>query len=102
MLRHAPGGGVLRVDAGMPRCVMVDREQAGVGAVPSVLKILGRVHGTVLGVQATVLRPGRISLGDTVSVTDSRPIASCLATTSRIFSFRFALVSPGGRSRLPT
>lgn len=66
-------GVILRVDAGMPRCVMVDREQATVGAVPSVLKTLGRKHGTILGVQATVLRPGRILLGDTAFLSEPGP-----------------------------
>src|SRR5688572_27817665 len=36
------------------------------------------------------------------SVMDSRPIASCLRTTSRIFSCAFDLSRPAGRSRLPT
>ena len=60
---------ILRVDTGMPRCVMVDRDQAEVSAAPTVLKTLGREHNTNLGVQLTVLRPGRVTVGDTVVLT---------------------------------
>ncbi len=57
---------VLRLGQGMPRCVMVDQPQAGLPAGPPVLRTLGRAHETVLGVQASVTRPGVIALGDTV------------------------------------
>jgi uncharacterized protein len=57
---------VLKLGTGMPRCVMVDRPQAGVSAGPPILRTLGLVHNVMLGLQAQVIRTGRISLGDTV------------------------------------
>lgn len=62
------GDVVLRVGPGMPRCVMVDLDHgaAGLPAASGLLRLLGRVHGTDLGVQTTVLRPGVIRLGDEV------------------------------------
>ena len=50
---------VLRVGAGMPRCVMVDHPR---GEVP-VLRTLSQAHGLTLGVQAQVVRPGVIGVG---------------------------------------
>jgi uncharacterized protein YcbX len=58
------GEAVLRVGPGMPRCVMVDMDQVAVSAEPPMLKALGRAHDVVLGLQATVVRPGVISTGD--------------------------------------
>jgi uncharacterized protein YcbX len=55
---------VLELGEGMPRCVMVDRAQAGVAADPPILKTLGRTHDVLLGLQANVLKPGQISVGD--------------------------------------
>lgn len=56
---------VLRVGPGMPRCVMVDQPQADVAAGPPMLRTLGRANGALLGLQASVIRTGVISLGDT-------------------------------------
>ena len=55
---------VLRVGPGMPRCVMVDQPQAGVRADAPVLTALGQAHDVLLGLQAEVLRPGVIAVGD--------------------------------------
>lgn len=55
---------VLRLGPGMPRCVMADQPQAGVGAEPRMLRALGRAHAVLLGLQAHVVRVGEISLGD--------------------------------------
>ncbi len=60
----AVGEVVLRLGPGMPRCVMVDMPQLGVAAEPPMLTALGRVHDVLLGLQAHVLRPGVISVGD--------------------------------------
>lgn len=59
---------VLRAGPGMPRCVMVDlgHGAAGLPAASGLLRLLGRVHGTDLGVQTTVLRPGVVRVGDEV------------------------------------
>lgn len=55
---------VLRLGPGMPRCVMVDQPQRDVAAEPGVLRALGRAHDTELGLQAEVLRPGTVRVGD--------------------------------------
>jgi len=55
---------ILRLGAGMPRCVMIDRNQAGVAAGPKVLASLGAQHGAVLGLQADVAHGGTVALGD--------------------------------------
>lgn len=55
---------VLRLGPPMKRCVMVDRPQVDVSPLPRILVTLGREHDVLLGIQARVLRPGTISLGD--------------------------------------
>ena len=62
-LLHLGGEVVLRLGAGMPRCVMVDLPQAGVQDGPPVLRALGRRHDTLLGVQADVVRGGTVAVG---------------------------------------
>jgi MOSC domain-containing protein len=61
---------VLRLGAGMPRCVMVDPSRAQ----PRILTTIGRAHDLNLGLTAQVVRPGRISVGDraTLSTEDIR------------------------------
>jgi len=54
---------VFRLGPGMPRCVMVDQLQAGIQAGVPILKAIGSAHDVLLGLQATVLRAGRIHLG---------------------------------------
>ncbi|KAD4060113.1 MOSC domain-containing protein [Arthrobacter yangruifuii] len=58
---------VLRLGAGMPRCVMIDQAQAGVEAQPQALKLLGGHHSTEFGLQAHVLRTGTLRVGDAVA-----------------------------------
>jgi len=60
---------VLLLGPGMPRCVMVDQPQADVLPDPPLLRTLGRTHDVLLGLQANVIRPGTISLGDTARLT---------------------------------
>lgn len=55
---------VLRLPAGMTRCVMLDQAQAGVAAGPAALRTLGRDHDLILGVQAAVIEPSIIRVGD--------------------------------------
>jgi uncharacterized protein YcbX len=55
---------VLRLDAPMVRCVMVDTPQAGVTVERQALQALGRVHDVELGLQASVVRTGTIRVGD--------------------------------------
>ena len=60
---------VLRITEPMPRCVMVDMSHRRVDDDgPRILKPLGRAHDVKLGVQAEVVRPGRLRVGDTVTV----------------------------------
>jgi len=59
---------ILRLTAAMPRCVMIDRDQAGVAASPKVLTSLGAQHGALLGMQAYVARVGTVAVGDTATL----------------------------------
>lgn len=59
-------GVVLAVGDGMPRCAMVNAAQPGIPADARVLRTLAREHDLEIGVQATVLRPGRVAVGDQV------------------------------------
>src|SRR4051812_22179322 len=62
------GTAVLRVEFPSPRCVMVDMATADLPDQHGNLLALGRVNGANLGVIATVQQPGRITVGDAVSV----------------------------------
>ena len=55
---------VIRVGPGMPRCVMGDQPQHDVPVGAGVLKVLGREHDLLLGVQAEVVATGTIRVGD--------------------------------------
>lgn len=67
--REVQVGGVrLAVTDRMPRCVMTTQEQHGLAADPSVLRALGREHDAMLGVMATPLQPGRVAVGDQVTL----------------------------------
>jgi uncharacterized protein YcbX len=54
---------VLRLGPGMPRCVMVDQPQADIDDGTPILTAIGAAHDVLLGLQASVLRTGRIKLG---------------------------------------
>jgi uncharacterized protein YcbX len=56
----------VRVEAGMPRCVMVGAQQGDLPRDGAVLKTLGRVHDVEFGVQASVVRTGVVRPGDEV------------------------------------
>lgn len=58
------GGVVLTLGPRMPRCVMVDLPQPGVSTDVPMLRTLGRLTGTCLGIQASVRTPGVIRQGD--------------------------------------
>jgi len=60
---------VLLLGPGMPRCIMIDQPQADVLPDPPLLRTLGRTHDVLLGLQANVIHPGTISLGDTARLT---------------------------------
>jgi len=59
------GDVVLEVEARMPRCVMVDLPQVGLGAT-RVLDAVGDLNDANLGVLAGVVSPGRVRVGDEV------------------------------------
>jgi len=61
------GGAVLAVAERIPRCVMTTRPQPdGIDRDLDVLRTVHREHGGLLAVGASVRRPGRIAVGDTV------------------------------------
>lgn len=55
---------VIRLGDGMPRCVMVDMAQGPLGRDGRILKALGQEHEVLMGLQAEVVRPGTVRLGD--------------------------------------
>lgn len=63
--RVAVGEVVLEVTDRMPRCVMVNLPQIGLGAT-RVLDVVGELNDAHLGVLATVVTPGRVRVGDPV------------------------------------
>jgi uncharacterized protein YcbX len=58
---------VLEVVARMPRCVMVNLSQVGLGAT-RVLDVVGDLNDANLGVLATVVTPGRVRVSDGVDL----------------------------------
>lgn len=62
------GTAVLRVDMTSPRCVMVDMATADLPAQHGNLTAVGRLNDACLGVVATVVTPGTITVGDVVTV----------------------------------
>lgn len=59
---------VLRVVRPLTRCVMIDMAQADAGPRNDLLKALAEHHGMTLGVVATVERPGRVTVGDALTL----------------------------------
>ena len=57
---------VIALGPGMQRCVMVDAEQPGLAHGGGLLRTLGRMHGTELGLQANVVETGEVAVGDAV------------------------------------
>lgn len=62
------GSAVLRVEMRSPRCVMVDAATADLPSQPGNLAAVGRVNAACLGVIASVVRPGRVDVGDALSL----------------------------------
>lgn len=62
------GSARLRVTMTSPRCVMVDAPTADLPAQPGNLTAVGRLNRACLGIVASLVEPGRISLGDVVRV----------------------------------
>lgn len=61
---------VLRLGAGMPRCLMVGSAQPhdGLAGEARLLETLGQTHHVEFGQQAAVLRPGTVRVGDVASL----------------------------------
>jgi MOSC domain-containing protein len=62
------GEALLAVDEPMRRCVMTTLAQPGLPRDRAVLRAIARERDNILGVQARVLRPGQVSVGDALSV----------------------------------
>lgn len=62
------GTTLLAVTMASPRCVMVEAATFDVPTQPGILSAVGRVNRARLGVVATVIREGIISIGDTLDV----------------------------------
>jgi hypothetical protein len=62
------GDAVLEVFKKCGRCVMTTREQPGASRDLDILRTLNRDHGGDLGVMARIVAPGKVTLGDTLSV----------------------------------
>jgi uncharacterized protein YcbX len=55
---------VIRLGAGMPRCVMVDLAQGPLDRDGRILKVIAQEHQLLLGLKAEVVRGGTVRLGD--------------------------------------
>jgi uncharacterized protein YcbX len=62
------GTAVLHVEMASPRCVMVDMETADLPSQHGNLAAVGRLNQACLGIIATVLAPGTIRVGDTLTI----------------------------------
>jgi uncharacterized protein len=62
------GGFSMRVDQRDQRCVMINVDPETIQRDPSILKAAGRERDTCLGVYGTTVQPGRVGLGDSVSI----------------------------------
>lgn len=77
--------GSVRLAVGMhiERCVMTTRPQpGGIDRDREVLRVIHREHGGTLSVGATVSRPGRIRVGDTLELLSPAAAADCSAAAS--------------------
>jgi uncharacterized protein YcbX len=61
------GSSVVRVTGTTERCRMVGVAQVGLPGRPGLLRTISRRHDLMAGVYATVVRPGRVRVGDRVT-----------------------------------
>jgi uncharacterized protein YcbX len=64
------GGLAMRVDQRDQRCVVVNVDPATGERDPAVLKQIARTRETCLGVYGSIVRPGRVAMGDIVTLDD--------------------------------
>ena len=64
------GGLAMRVDQRDQRCVVVNVDPATGERDPAVLKEIARTRATCLGVYGSIVRPGRVAMGDAVVLDD--------------------------------
>jgi uncharacterized protein YcbX len=62
------GGCRMRVDQRDQRCVMVNVDPAGTERDARVLRVIAQERGSCLGVYGSVVEPGRVALGDPVTL----------------------------------
>ena len=60
------GGATVKVEMGTPRCSMTTQPQGDLPKDPTVLRTIVRHADQNVGVYASVLRPGRVGVGDAV------------------------------------
>jgi MOSC domain-containing protein len=70
------GDAVIRLDSLRPRCPMTTVDPDTLERDPAVLKDIGRRFGGSLSLNAEVRRPGRIQVGDRVTLVPSLSLAS--------------------------
>ena len=66
----AVGELLMRVDQRDSRCVMINIDPVTTLRDPLILRTLAREHDACIGVYGSTVRPGRVALGDAVSVVD--------------------------------
>lgn len=62
------GGFRMRVDQRDPRCVMINIDPVSIERDPAVLRTVALERGACLGVYGSTVTPGRVSVGDPVTV----------------------------------
>ena len=66
----AVGELLIRVDQRDPRCVIVNVDPVTTLRDPSILRTLARARDACIGVYGSTVRPGRVALGDIVSIVE--------------------------------
>ena len=65
---HVGPNTILRPHALQARCVMIDMAQGGLPEHGQLLKTVAEHHNMTFGLWATVVRPGRVAVGNTVTL----------------------------------
>ena len=62
------GGMTMRIDKRDKRCVMINVDPVTTAKDPSILRSVAQERDSCLGVYGNVVEPGRVSIGDTVTI----------------------------------